>query len=170
MVAADGGPDPATLTIIEPGTRGTRHAQERSGPAIASLVAFPTLLLAFVTALLLALLWFLRGALTLRSLVLALCLWRLLLMLGHRLRGWLRLTLGLRFRRGALALLRSLVLVLHPCCPLLMLYRRLLWLFLRLDLRAALLGGNSGRGGLLSAHSSGFRMLSAWGRCSALLG
>ena len=163
-----GGLDPVTVTIIEPATRGSGHAQE-SWPAIASLVAFPTLLLAFVMALFLALLWFLRGAFTLRSLVLALRPRFLRLMLGHRLRGWLRLTLGLRFRRGALALLRSLVLVLHPCCLLLMLDRGLLWLSLRLDLRAALLGGNSGRGGLLGVRSSGLRMLSAWGRCRALL-
>ena len=60
--------------------RGNGHTQERSGPAIASLVAFATLLLTFVTALLRALLWFLRGAFARRSLVLALRPWHLLLL------------------------------------------------------------------------------------------
>jgi len=161
--------DPVMLTIIEPSTRGTGHAQERSEPAIASLAPFPTLLLTFVTALFLALLGFLRGAFALRALVLALRPRFLLLMLGHRLRGRLRLTLGLWFRRGTLALLRSLVLVLHPCCLLLMLDCGLLRLFLRLDLRAALLRSNSGSGGLLSFRASCLLMLSAWRRYRALL-
>jgi len=71
--------------------------QERSELAqVASFVAFPTLLLTFLTALLLALLWFLRGSLALRSLVLALRPWCLLLTLGRTLLWLLPLGPGCR--------------------------------------------------------------------------
>jgi hypothetical protein len=61
---------------------------------VASFVVFPVALLTFLTALLLALLWFLRGPLALRSLVLALRPWSLLLTLGCPLLRLLPLMLG----------------------------------------------------------------------------
>ena len=90
-----GGLDLASLTIIGPGTRGSGHTQESSEPAnVASFVAFPTLLLTLLTALRLALLWFLRGGLALRSFVLSLRPWCLLLTLGRPLLLLLPLRLG----------------------------------------------------------------------------
>jgi hypothetical protein len=134
---------------------------------VASFVAFPILLLAFLTALLLALLWFLRGSLGLRSLVLASRPWCLLLRLGRtllRLPWLLRLTLSLWFLRRSLGL-RSFLLALRPWCLLLTLGRTLLWLLpLRLCCRAALLRKCLGSAGPLSVCASLLRRLSARGR------
>jgi hypothetical protein len=89
--------------------------------AVTSLVAFPTLLFAFLTAFLLALLWFLPGSLAVRSFVLALRPWCLVLVLGRSLLGWLlRLTLGSWLLRWSFDL-RSFVLALRRCCLLLVL-------------------------------------------------
>ena len=77
---------PAPKAVCSLAHTGSIPYQERSELAqVASFVAFPTLLLTFLTALLLALLWFLRGSLALRSLVLALRPWCLLLTLGRTL-------------------------------------------------------------------------------------
>jgi hypothetical protein len=58
----------ASLTIISNRTCGTARSREWSGQAkIASFAAFRTLLLAFVVALLRALLWFVRSSRALRS-------------------------------------------------------------------------------------------------------
>jgi hypothetical protein len=159
------------LTITGTRTCGSVHSQEqRELSQVASLVAFPTLLLTFVTALLLVLLWLLRGSLALRPFVLALRSWCLLLMLGRPLLRLLRLTLGLWLLRGSLALL-SLVLALRPWRLLLTLGRPLLWLLpLRLGCRATLRRRRVHGGALLTVSASLLRRLSAWDRCSALLG
>jgi len=89
---------------------------------------FPTLLLALVAALLLALLWFWRGCLALRSVV-ALRLGYLLLMLSRRLLELLRRTLSSRLLRGFA--LRSVVLDLRRRWLLFVLDRPLLRLRVR---------------------------------------
>ena len=71
-------------------------SQEWRTAQVASIVVFPSSLHTLLTALLLTLLWLLRGAVALRSLVLALGLWYLLLMLDRSLLCLLPLMLRCR--------------------------------------------------------------------------